>query len=520
MDCRRIAPGLAVVLGLGLSLAPGAVRAGGFTIPLVGARMAAQGAFATRPDDASAIYHNPAGLTLLRGLRFDASGTGILTNTAYRRSDYPQKDVDGTLGFDTSRAPAGPCPEVGAAEGYDAQGYVLSPCHRPEVSPASRFGTIPFAGIAVNPDLWGLAFGLGVYSPHNAAAEFPEDGAQRYDVIDGSITTLYITPSVAWRPHAALAVGAGFSFVRAAARYRRSYWLPASLTGLNPEEIQFDLGAEGWTQAWDAGLIFFPGELVPALSGLELAVVYVSRAKLEFEGDIDVTGVGAQLGPMFDTNYQEGQTIHRGAETEFTVPDSVKVGIGWSFGERAWVGADVYWNHYSLYDALVIRLDEPLGSIEEFVQPKDSSDSWTVTVGGRVTPWPSLDVRLGCFLDESPYPDETYTILSPDADKLGVSTGLSWRPGLGLELSVAYMLLLYADRKVTDSRIRPEIELEMGTFTYQESAPFSANGEVTDKIVHVMGLQLGWAWDFPGEGEAGAAEATGGAQAAAAPAGP
>ncbi len=496
---RLVAVGVAMA-----ALAPGLALAGGFTIPLVGARMSAQGAFATRPDDASAVYHNPAGLVLVDGLRIDLAGTGILTNTAYRRADYPQKDIDGKPGFDTSGTPSGACPEVGATEGYDAQGYVLSPCHRPEVGPASRFGGIPFAGVAVQPNLWGLAFGLGVYSPHNATAEFPEDGSQRFDVIEGSITTLYVTPSLAWRPHPALALGAGFSFVGAAPPAPRAYWLPSSLKGLNPEEIQFDLSAEGWTQAWDAGMILFVGELLPALDGLELAAVYVSRARLDFDGDIDVLNVGPGLGPMFDEGYEEGKPIHRGAGAQFTVPDSVKVGLGWSFGERAWVGADVYWNHYSLYDVLAITLDKPLGSIEEFVQPKDSSDSWTVTVGGRFTPVPSLDLRLGCFLDESPYPDETYTILSPDADKLGLSTGLSWRPGLGLEVSLAYMLLMYADRVVTTSEIRPEIKLDMGGFAYEEAAPFSANGEVTDKVVHIFGLQLGWGWDFvgaqPGDG--------------------
>lgn len=126
------------------------------------------------PDDSSAVYHNPAGLVLVEGLRFDASGTNVFTNTAYTRVDYPYNPAPhdpGPADFDTSRKPSGPCPAEGDAAGYDANGYVLEPCFRPRVQPKTRYGVLPFGGAAWNPGWKGLrnlAFGLGVggrYSP-------------------------------------------------------------------------------------------------------------------------------------------------------------------------------------------------------------------------------------------------------------------------------------------------------------------------------------------------------------------
>ncbi|HEY3357433.1 MAG TPA: outer membrane protein transport protein [Polyangia bacterium] len=470
-----------VVVLCGALASAATVWAGGFTIPIMGARMAGQAAFIADPDDATAVYHNPAGLALVPGLRIDAAASLIFTNTSFTRVDYPQVGRSGD--FDTSRPPAGACPAEGAATGYDADGFVLSPCRRPAVGPKSGFGALPFAAVTYNPAWHGLSFGLGVYSPHNATAAFPRDGAQRYIVTEGAITTLYVSPAVAWQPHPALVVAGGPSIVRASARYERAIWLPPDLRRLNPGEIWANLDGSSWTAAWQAGLLFHPGELTPRLRGLSLGVSYVSRVPLDFGGQVQVMGASQQVGQTLQPGYAPGQTILRRATARLNLPDMLRAGVGYSFGRRAWIGADVYWSHYSLFDALTITLADPLGPIAEFKEEKHSTDSWSFAAGGRVTLRGQLDLRAGFFFDQSPYPDAYYTTLSPDATKLGESVGGSWRLGAGLELALAYMTLFYADRRITNSRERPE---------FGSLAPFSANGEVLGKIVHLLAVQIGW----------------------------
>jgi long-subunit fatty acid transport protein len=471
---------------------PATGRAGGFTIPLIGARMSGQAAFVAHPDDSSAVYHNPAGLVLVQEkLRVDVAGTMVATNTAYSRVDYPYNSAahePGPADFDTSRKPTGPCPAENDPAGYDANGYVLQPCYRPKVQPKVRFGVLPFGGLAWNPGWKGLknvAFGLGVYSPQNAQADFPADGAQRYDVISGSITTLYITPAAAWRPHPSIAIGLGVSAIFASAKYKRAMWLPPDVKRLNPDEILVDLDGTAWTAGYTLGAIFFPGELVPKLKGLEVGASYFSRAPLKFDGTITVNGLSDELGPMLDGNFQSGQPVKRAANAEFTLPDMVRLGLGYEIGRRGWVGVDLYWSHYELYKSLAIRLKENLGSITEFVQEKNSHNSWSLGIGGRWSPKRWLDVRAGAFWDQTPYPNAYYTTLSPDSDKYGFTVGGSLKPKVlrGGEVHLAYMVLFYADRVVTDSRARPE---------YGSLAPFSSNGQVVGKIVHLPVVQLSW----------------------------
>jgi long-chain fatty acid transport protein len=352
------------------------------------------------------------------------------------------------------------------------------------VRPLTAVGALPFGGVSYNPRWHGLSFGFALYSPHIAAASFPKDGAQRYIVTDGSITTLYLSPTVAWRPHRAIAVGAGPSIVRASASYERAMWLPPDVRRLNPDELWAALDGSGWAAAWGAGLLFFPGTLVPWLHGLEVGVSYASRVNLEFDGEVRVRGASAQFGGMMQPGYEEGQTITRSGTARLTLPDMLRIGLGYDFGRRAWVGADLYWTHYRLFDALVIKLDEPLGFIDELREEKHCTNNWSLAAGGRVTPTGPLDLRLGFFFDQSPYPDAYYTTLSPDSRKLGLTSGLSWRLPLGFEVSGAYMVLFYADRQVTNSQIRPDFGGIL--------APFSASGEVRGKVVHLVALQTSW----------------------------
>lgn len=480
-----------------VAVVPATSRAGGFTIPIIGGRMSGQAAFVAHPDDSSAVYHNPAGLVLVRErLRVDVSGTHVFTNTAYTRADYPFNTALGAPGggpddFDTSRKPSGPCPAEGAATGYDANGYVLEPCYRPRVRPRTSYGVLPYGGAVWNPHWKGLknlAFGLAVYSPQNAQADFPADGAQRYEVTSGAITTLYLTPAAAWRPHPAIAVGAGVSAIYASAKYKRVMWLPDDIKALNGgQDLLVSLDGGAWTAGYTFGAIFFPGALAPKLGGLEVAASYASRAALNFGGTIYVDGAAQELGAMLEDGYVEGQRIKRAATAQFTLPDMVRLGFGYDFGRRAWAGVDLYWSHYKLYRSLAIRLKERLGSIEDFVMEKNSHDSFSLGLGGRYSPRDWLDLRAGLFFDQTPYPNAYYTTLSPDSNKYGFTSGLSLKPRWlrGGEVTLAYMCLFYADRVVTDSRSRPN-------YAEVAFAPFSANGQVVGKIVHLLVTQLSW----------------------------
>jgi long-chain fatty acid transport protein len=67
---------------------------GGFSVPEQGASsLGMAGAFIAKADDLSAIFHNPAGLTQLKGTHFYLSATGYGINGTYTRTGFPAEET-------------------------------------------------------------------------------------------------------------------------------------------------------------------------------------------------------------------------------------------------------------------------------------------------------------------------------------------------------------------------------------------------------------------------------------------
>src|SRR5512147_521796 len=86
MTLRALAP------LVGIAAAPAPAHAGGFGIPEIGVRRTAMASIIGRPDDPSAIYHNPAGLVLQPGWQLYASFGLSLLDTEFRLAPWDQSE--------------------------------------------------------------------------------------------------------------------------------------------------------------------------------------------------------------------------------------------------------------------------------------------------------------------------------------------------------------------------------------------------------------------------------------------
>ncbi len=170
---------LAAVLG-----AAGAspARAGGFGIPEIGVRRTAMATIIGRPDDASAIYHNPAGLVLQRGLSLYVSMGLSLLDTEFRLQPWPESDR--LLGA----APEG--------DGYYAP-----------VRPTRALGVIPMLAATYEVLPGRLVAGAAIYVGTATGAAFAEDAVTRYHLIDGYVVAPQVVASAAYRLREVWSVG-------------------------------------------------------------------------------------------------------------------------------------------------------------------------------------------------------------------------------------------------------------------------------------------------------------------------
>ena len=124
---------------------------------------------AANAEDASTIFYNPAGMTLLKGNQFSGNASLIM----------PQSRFKGNGLF------------AGTSSG-DA------------VSDAMIGSTFAFWDYASD-----LKFGVGVTAPFGLRTGYPIGWAGRYFALESSLTNINVNPSVAYRVNSNLSIGAG-----------------------------------------------------------------------------------------------------------------------------------------------------------------------------------------------------------------------------------------------------------------------------------------------------------------------
>lgn len=402
--------------------------AGGFSTPIIGSRMIGRIAFVAKANDTSSIFHNPAGLAELDGYKVEISAVGIFSHTVYRT--YME---DGT--------------ESSAIR-----------FERP-------YGVLPYVGFSGDFGCKRFRFGLGLYSPHNTAATLPEDSPAKFQLIEGRIVTLFLTPTVACRINDQWSLGAGVSLVSATAGLRRWTDLEPA-TGL-PIDALIDLNADDYGYGWDAGALWHPTHR------LSFGATYQSPVKLGFHGDLTA------VNPSIDLHARGDVAV------DFTLPQSLRVGVDYQITDRIDAGFDAYWQDYSVYKDLTVQLSHAtarIGTSDFTLNPtritevKNAHDIYGIGLGGTYAITDRWEVSAGYLFDPSPYPNNTYTILSPDANKHGLSVG----GGYGGEhwgLHGSYLRLIYEDRVVKNSILTPP-----------------ANGNTRGKYNNAFSVQLTYAF--------------------------
>src|SRR5690349_13566709 len=143
-----------------VALLGGSASAGGFGIPEIGARRTGMAAVVGRPDEPTAVFHNPAGLSLLHGVHIYATMGLSLLDTEFRLRPWDQSDR-------FINAPV------------DAEGYY------PAVEPTRAMGVIPMVVVTADFLDGKLTGAFSAYVSNGTGAKFREDAVTRYHLIDG-----------------------------------------------------------------------------------------------------------------------------------------------------------------------------------------------------------------------------------------------------------------------------------------------------------------------------------------------
>ena len=346
-----------------------------------------------RPDDVSAIYHNPAGLVLQRGTRL------------YHSQTWSYIDIGVRL--------------------YDSQG-VLRP--EEEMTPTFNMGVIPFFGVASDLGTERLQVGLGLYAPNAYGARLDADDPIRYHAVDALFIASQASAAVAFKVSERLSLAASVSLVYVYMSKTQFMNLgvlqdPDRRFVSRQESRPFDneLKLDGHDVTWSAQV----GLLFQLTDTLRFGAAFTRGAGILLEGDARITQAS------------DGKVEKTTHETTMAIPSSLRAGINWEIADDLEIGVDITYWHYQVFQEQRTRLSRPLLGIESMVAPKNYGNSWNWCVGLLYRVLPELELMVGFQRDYSPIPGATFSIETPTPDLLGFSLGArweineSWRVGLG-----------------------------------------------------------------------------------------
>jgi long-subunit fatty acid transport protein len=397
----------------------GQAYAGGFGIPEIGVRRTAMAAVIGRPDELSALYHNPAGLVLADEWRLYVSAGLSLLSTEFELQPW-----------DRSNEFLGATPE---ANGYYAP-----------VKPSRAMGVVPM--LAAGGRVWNKLYaGAALYVGNATGAAFEESAVTHYHLIDGYIVAPQLSVSAAYKLRDDLALAASVGVINMRVHGKR-YVFPiiegndiSNLAGTTPELV---LDGEAWAPTWGVSAYGKPHPRVT------WGAAIIGKVNATLEGPITITYSDDAMTP--------GDTLVGRQTTSQLLPWTFQAGANVDVTPNLELGSELrYW----LYRQYERQHTDIVGIflVRELNTEKNYSDSWEVAGGLRVhdlAAAPGLDLMAGFNWDKSPAPPKTVTLDQPSFTHWGVHAGARYSLGR-YRIGASYIFYKYLIPTITDSVTLP-----------------------------------------------------------------
>ncbi len=353
--------------------------------------------------------------------------------------------------------------------------------------------TIPLPHIYMSYGGEKFAFGVGMYVPYGLRTQWPLDFEGRFYSYDSGLDSIYIQPTVAYKPNEKFSIGGGLVIVRGSVELNRRLdlaELPVPGTpfhfgqiGIPPmtDFADLELDADG---AMGVGAnIGFQAQVHERFS---IGARYLSKITLDYDGEarfhqID-TGIllppgnplGLPPGTPLDAVlkgsglFDGGALTTQPATTQLHMPAQFVVGIHALATEKLGLFFDYQLTQWTVFDEIVLDFSNPATPQETIVQNYKNASG--LRFGVEYEASEKFVLQGGYLYNQAAAPDETVTPLLPEASRNHITLGVGLRPSPAFELWVSYQRLMQKDR---DGRIvaplpgqPPTTDLNSGVFSF------------------------------------------------------
>lgn len=357
-------------------------------------------------DDLSAVWYNPAGMSLL-------SGTAVQMGAVVADLDL-EVTTNESATFGHHKASK----ENGRKHGVPIPNMYL--VHQ------------------IKDDMW---FGLGITVPFGMATEYDNNWAAADKGMNAEVKVFDINPNVAFKLTDTLSFGAGVSLQYVTAQFE-------SRSGQDALNVRARLNADGWAWGGNFGFMWQPTETV------RVGLAYRSQVNHKADGYLKTeVSAGSNLIDSFKSN---------DGHAEMSAPHVITLTGTWKATEDLRLSALARWTNWSSFKDLPIsgtslyratataKYVATRHGMENLVSnPSNKTaptynwkDSWLFTVGADYDINDEFTVRGGVGYEISPVDDDKYRSATiPDTDRLWLSMGATWHASKNLQgdFGIAYL---------------------------------------------------------------------------------
>ncbi len=398
-----------------LAMSPGGALAAAFQLieqnaSGLGNAYAGQAAAA---NDASTIFFNPAGMTLVPGRQVVGAINAIRPRSHFSDSGSTAPTLQTRLG----------------GNGGDAGDWAFVPNL--------------YLSWQLAPQLWA---GVGVNAPFGLTTEWDADWVGRFHAVKSKVETININPSIAWKANEMLSLGAGLNYMRAKAELTNAVnysaaafaaggaatipLLAATCPGATAAggcEGLATAKADDWAWGWNVGAMF---QFTPKT---RLGVAYRSTITQRVEGDITFSNRPALLAAGLPNG---------NIKADIKLPDTLSVALAHQFNDRLQMLADYTWTGWNSIQDLSIFRDTGVGLTST---PLRFENSWRAGIGANYQWNERWKLRSGVAFDRTPVRDEFRTPRLPDEDRWWLALGAQFQLSKQAVIDFGYAHLFVRD---------------------------------------------------------------------------
>jgi long-chain fatty acid transport protein len=344
----------------------------------------ASAGYAARAQDASTVFTNPAGMTLL-----DHSQMLMGVQPIYGRLQFEPSNRTTTSGTDGGNALV-PLP---GGSGF----YVHS------LSPK-------------------LKLGIGGFAYFGGALEYNLDWVGRYFLQGSTILGFSIMPAVAYRVNDWLSVGGGLNVMIGVLKSK------VGVNNLRPDLPDGRMKIQDYTVGVGGNI----GVLLEPLDGTRIGVTYLTPVELNFSDVPHFSGLGPGLIRAFKRRGLFGADVDLGLE----VPQSVMVSGYQRLTDKLALLGNVGWQNWSQFGQVQIGV----GSAD----PKNLTanlkyqDTFHIAIGTQYQAFEKWLLSAGFAFDNSMVSDAARTVTAPVGNQYRYGFGAQYDWSESVKLGMAY----------------------------------------------------------------------------------